>query len=363
MKSLIFCLLIVATTTCFEIPVKRVVKSKEAAVNGVPLDKETGSFVGVVSLGTPGQDFNLAFSTNTSALWVPNTSCSCGEKCKNARLCPQLCEAHCCSKSALSNSSGSCSNKNTFNVEESRSFIAVDETANIPFLDSNLTAQLGYDTLRMGPHYRPGLTANNIQFGVVNEFEGQYQDVTYDGIFGLGLESVEGVSSPIKQLYSTGVIPSPLLSAFFVARTENNVVDGVLTLGQEDTTRCKKSNHFFNVEDNWGTIDLSSDYIYVPREVLQVVASFFDSKIDIITGRVAVNCNRNTYLYFTVGGTYSRVFSNQIMEPYSGAQCLLKLKVSPVDAPVQYKFGLPLFTNNCLVLDFNGKMAVPEKND
>uniref|UniRef100_A0A1I7SK89 Peptidase A1 domain-containing protein n=2 Tax=Bursaphelenchus xylophilus TaxID=6326 RepID=A0A1I7SK89_BURXY len=247
MRFLSLSLLLVVAALAIEIPIRRVQRKESGFSSGIPIDLDPGSkaFVGVVSIGNPGQDINVAFDTSTSALWVPDASCSCGAQCGDEKLCPHLCASHCCAKKLSDEkSSGSCSNKNVFDPERSRSYVKGTGSSNLTFLGSTIQAALGHDTFRLGTHYRPGPTANNVQFGVVKEFSKAYQHVNYDGVFGLGLASKDGVPSPIKQLADHGVIPSPLLSVYFLPQTPNNVVDGVLTVGQLDRQRCLPATRF-----------------------------------------------------------------------------------------------------------------------
>ncbi|CAD5224521.1 unnamed protein product [Bursaphelenchus xylophilus] len=382
MRSISISLLLVAAALAIEIPIRRVQRKESGFSSGIPIDLDTGSkaYVGIVSIGNPAKDINVAFDISTSALWVPDASCSCAAQCGDEKLCPHLCASHCCAKKLSDEkSSGSCPNKNVFDPERSRSYVKGTGSSNLTFLGSTIQAALGYDTLRLGTHYRPGLTADNVQFGVVKEFNEAYQDVNYDGVFGLSLASKDGVPSPIKQLAVHGVIPSPLLSVYLLPQTPDNVVDGVLTVGQLDRQRCLPVTRFVNVEkeEGWvfsattfnlsytgygayngswrGVFDFGSEYIHVPREVFSELRRSFGDDSE---GRLIIPC-RNSYSVVVDVGGESISISSSLLSPYDEHDCEFKIKETK--DKYDFRFGLPVLQKKCVVLDFNGRLALPDK--
>uniref|UniRef100_A0A1I7RKE9 Peptidase A1 domain-containing protein n=1 Tax=Bursaphelenchus xylophilus TaxID=6326 RepID=A0A1I7RKE9_BURXY len=389
MRSISISLLLVAAALAIEIPIRRVQRKESGFSSGIPIDLDTGSkaFVGTVSIGNPGQDINVAFDTSTSALWVPDASCSCAAQCGDEKLCPHLCASHCCAKKLSDEkSSGSCSNKNVFDPERSRSYVKGTGSSNLTFLGSTIQAALGHDTFRLGTHYRPGLTANNVQFGVVKEFNEAYQDVNYDGVFGLGLASKDGVPSPIKQLADHGVIPSPLLSLYLFPQTPDNVVDGVLTVGQLDRQRCLPVTRFVKVEkeegwifsattfkidasgykahnESWrGVFDFGSEYIHMPRAAFSALRSHFSARND-SEGRLVYPCRSSRDVLFNVGGELIYVSSTLLSAPYDGFNCQFKVKETDANDKYAFRYGLPVLQKNCVVFDFNGLLALPKKRE
>uniref|UniRef100_A0A1I7SJR6 Peptidase A1 domain-containing protein n=2 Tax=Bursaphelenchus xylophilus TaxID=6326 RepID=A0A1I7SJR6_BURXY len=361
MKSICLSLLLAAAVISVEIPIQRRVVASTLS-SGIPIDFDTASkaYVGVISLGSPGQDFNVAFDLNTPALWVPDSACSCGDICKNEKLCPQLCAAHCCTKSFLGDEkSGSCTNKNVFDTQKSRSYVGGDANVSLKFLEGTVEAATGYETLRIGPHYRPGLTANNIQFGRVKGFNEAYKLVNFDGVFGLGFGEVKGLSSPIKQLASHGVIPSALLTAYFYNQGHNNTVDGVLTIGEVDRRRCENVKFFaetvrtadacvfrsptFNVSANYGitngswlgVLDFNSDTIHVPPFAAKVIANYLSGTVD-NEGRVIYKCGKSLLLCFNIGGQQLALSTTLFEERDVGTLC--RLKIGATDDSDKYAF-------------------------
>uniref|UniRef100_A0A1I7RYS4 Peptidase A1 domain-containing protein n=1 Tax=Bursaphelenchus xylophilus TaxID=6326 RepID=A0A1I7RYS4_BURXY len=382
MKSICLSLLLAAAVISVEIPIQRRVVASTLS-SGIPIDVDTASkaYVGVISLGSPGQDFNVAFDLNTPALWVPDSACSCGDPCKNEKLCPQLCAAHCCTKSFLGDEkSGSCTNKNVFDTQKSRSYVGGNANVDLKFLGGTVKAATGYDTLRLGPHYRPGLTANNIQFGRVKDFNQDYELVNYDGVFGLGFGEVNGISSPIKQLASHGVIPSALLTAYIYNEGHQNTVDGVLTIGQVDRRRCENAKVFaetvrtadawvfsspsFNLTTTYGTtngswmgvLDFSTDYIQVPQTALKLIQNYLSGSID-EDGRIIFQCVRSFPLYFNIGGQPLILNTKLFSERYAGTLCRLKIRATAPSDKYAFRYGWPILQNYCVVLDFNGRLA------
>uniref|UniRef100_A0A1I7RKE4 Peptidase A1 domain-containing protein n=1 Tax=Bursaphelenchus xylophilus TaxID=6326 RepID=A0A1I7RKE4_BURXY len=353
---------------------------------GTPLDIDETSkvYVGIISIGTPGQDFNVAFDFSSPALWVPDAACSCGEQCGNEKLCPHLCSSHCCVKNAMANEeSGHCSNKNVYHVEKSRTFISNNASASIKYLQSTLNAETGYDTFRMGPHYRPAFTANSIQFGRVKEFDRPYKLVNYDGVFGLGIGSSDGLNSPIKQLAQRGSISTPLVTAYLNNNKTDATSDGVLTLGSEDQVRCKGIEAYSEVIRNgdwafnttsfyltstygvsdplWmGILDLTTDYIHIPPAAFVTLKNYLSLQQQ-KDGHITVQCSRSAYLTFNIGGQPISILSNYLYERYNGSLCSIKIKQTQDRDKYAFRFGTVLLQRNCLVLDYNGRVAFPEK--
>lgn len=73
---------------------------QQVSALGNPIDVEIGThgLRAVISLGTPGQDFNVVLDTNVGGLWVPGVNC-------NQDL-----------------DGASCDTKNTFNPKDSFTF-------------------------------------------------------------------------------------------------------------------------------------------------------------------------------------------------------------------------------------------------
>uniref|UniRef100_A0A1I7RKE3 Peptidase A1 domain-containing protein n=1 Tax=Bursaphelenchus xylophilus TaxID=6326 RepID=A0A1I7RKE3_BURXY len=385
MKSICLSLLLAAAVSSIEIPIQRRVVASTLS-SGIPIDIDTTSkaFVGVISLGTPGQDFNVAFDLNTPALWVPDSACSCGDRCKDEKLCPQLCASHCCTKSfSADDKSGSCTNKNVFKKQKSRSFVGGNANVDLKFLGETVKASTGYDTLRIGPHYRPGLTANNIQFGRVKDFNEYYKLVNYDGVFGLGFGEVDELSSPIKQLASYGVIPSALLTAYIFNEGNQSTVDGVLTIGQVDRRRCGdvevfvetvhntgawvfsspslKLSYYERSNASWlGVLDFNTDYIHVPRTAFSIIASYLKGSVD-KEGRITYPCDKNSTLTFNIGGQPFVLSTKLLSEPYGRLLCQLKIRGTDPSDKYAFRYGLSILQNHCIVLDYNGRLALTPK--
>lgn len=102
-----------------------------------------GFYLGTVSVGTPLQDINVVFDTNSGLLWVPSSKCACARECSFTSVCYDTCSSHCCAAPTSNKPEkpdteepekptpedleflevdGFCTNKNAFNVEKSTSF-------------------------------------------------------------------------------------------------------------------------------------------------------------------------------------------------------------------------------------------------
>lgn len=84
------------------------------------------TFSAVVSLGTPARDFLVALDLNSADFWVPAAGCACAPECDIEEVCADVCGAHCCGNRTEPEDrllTGTCTNKNVFDGNASRSFV------------------------------------------------------------------------------------------------------------------------------------------------------------------------------------------------------------------------------------------------
>ncbi|CAD5235141.1 unnamed protein product [Bursaphelenchus xylophilus] len=356
-----------ATVASFEIPVQRSSREFGKAAYGMALDMDKGSlsYIGTVSLGTPLQDFNVAFDFTTPVFWVPDAVSTCGVDVERP---------------------ASCENKNLFDRGKSRTFNSEDVTTNLSFLNLTIKTELAADSFRFAPHYRAGFNARkNIKFGLVKQFNGQYNHVRYDGVFGLGLGEQNGLTSPIKQMAEQGAIPAPILSAYLLESRPKNDFDGVFTLGAIDEMRCEAVDKFAEIlkDGNWafrspsfrvppnnevengswtGVLDLKTDFIHMPRPAVTLLDQSLGANID-DQGQFLVNCGADLSMEFVLGGTNIRFRASELYEDYSGDTCLLKVKATAPGDRYNFRFGTPILRKHCVVFDFSGGIAFPKKKN
>lgn len=195
------------------------VEQDKVAALANPIDVEVGvdGVQTVISLGTPGQDFNVILDTNVAGLWIPGVNCN--EDLDGA----------------------SCDNKNVFDPKESFTFTETKKNVKIPFLGKKIDSNVAFDRFRFGPHYESAFTENNIKFGIVKSLPEEYEDIQADGVLGLGLISDNNLDSPFVQLMKRGNFPNPVLSVY-IPRYLTPASSAYVSLGSEDLENCQKSS-------------------------------------------------------------------------------------------------------------------------
>ncbi|XP_008538492.2 pregnancy-associated glycoprotein [Equus przewalskii] len=145
------------------------------------------AYMGIISVGTPPQEFQVIFDTGSADLWVPSIYCS----------------------------SPACSNHNTFNPLRSSTFGASGQPIKLIYGTGKMSGFVGYDTIKIS-----SLVDRNQAFGLsVEEPDKILELATFDGILGLSYPSlsVKGVTPVFDNLWNQGLL-SQKLFAFYLSR-------------------------------------------------------------------------------------------------------------------------------------------------
>ncbi|ORX58327.1 acid protease [Hesseltinella vesiculosa] len=207
-----------------------------------------------ISVGTPGQSFNLTMDTGSSELWIPSTSCP-------ASVCPY----------------------SRFNQASSSSFKPSSIPFSIQYGQGSAMGVYGYDTVTIGQQ-----AVNQQMIGLANNTKDILGQVTNgeqsNGIFGLGfpgLNEVRGVKNDLPFVYNLvqqKIISEPVFSIFLNSIYANGP-SGEILFGGIDNTK-------FN-----GALQ------YVP-----VVNYKVSNMITPNLGSGSKSSSGSTYLYWTVAG-------------------------------------------------------------
>ncbi|CAD5219607.1 unnamed protein product [Bursaphelenchus xylophilus] len=350
--SLIASLLLLQTFDCIEIRLTRYEYSQH----------EHNAYVGAVSVGKPGQDFNVEFDLQSSVLWVPDCDLATDHAKKKY-----------------------CINKNTFDTKASETYSNGTAPISFPFMKGDVAAYTAHDTFRPGPHYKPGTSAKNFIFATAYQFPASYPSLKHDGVFGLSPTPVDGMDVPIRQLLDRNAITEPIITIFLMTPNKNNMFDGLITLGGLDRSHCERPTAYVRVEIEEGwvfsapkftidgipkqdvgytvTIDQSTDFFYVPDKVLNlIVTQTGDHGIDAETGRYIVD-KRSLPITFSSTHFEVSIDSSQLYDPYpkNANYRLLRVGVTGPAAKTSFVLGTPFFSKHCVVLNYEGRMAFPKK--
>ncbi|KAL4658665.1 pepsin A-like [Arapaima gigas] len=164
------------------------------AIGNEPMTNDADlSYYGSISIGTPGQSFNVIFDTGSSNLWVPSTYCS----------------------------SPACTNHVQFNPDESSTFVSTNQTVSIQYGTGSMTGILGYDTVDVG-----GISITNQIFGL-SETEATFMEyMQADGILGLAFPSIaaSGATPVFDNMMTEGLVSQDLFSVYLSSNSEEGSV-------------------------------------------------------------------------------------------------------------------------------------------
>ncbi|KAF1314355.1 Aspartic protease, partial [Globisporangium splendens] len=261
--------------------------SQEASTSVVIKNYANVQYYGEVSVGTPPQTFTVIYDTGSSNLWVPNTKFG----------------AHA-----------------VYDHIKSSTYVADGAKFAIQYGSGPVSGMLSQDTVEIG-----SLTLANQTFAEVNVTSGLgtlYSEGTFDGILGLGFDSISenDVPTPFGRLVSSGALDEPVF-AFYLSKADG--VDGELSFGGVDTTRYTGALTYVPVtQATYWTVQLDSIAVSTSR-LTAVKTAIVDSGTSFIIGPTAqvnqlvrlvgatsagggyylLNCNRSyPDITFTISG-------------------------------------------------------------
>ncbi|XP_067272497.1 nothepsin [Pseudorasbora parva] len=162
-------------------------------------------FFGLISLGTPGQNFTVVFDTGSSDLWVPSSYCV-----------SQACDMH-----------------RKFKAFESSTYVRDGRAFGIHYGSGHMLGVMAREQLKVG-----SVTVQNQMFGeAVYEPGSSFVLTQFDGILGLGFPQLaQELGSPVfDSMVAQGIVEEPVFS--FYLRSKGSGLGGELLLGGVDETR------------------------------------------------------------------------------------------------------------------------------
>ncbi|GFN84945.1 cathepsin d-like aspartic protease [Plakobranchus ocellatus] len=190
---------------------------RKTACNSVA--KSTGSYARnsklyscPISIGTPGQKFNVALDTSSSMTWVPSIL---------APLKYRRTHKYRRYKDLFS----------TTHTTNHKHFDVIDDSGRV-------TGYLSEDRLTIA-----GLTIKNQSFGEALLEPNLFRGTTNDGILGLGFSNLEEEPSVFDNMVSQRLVTAPVFSVY-LNRYGSGGPDSVLTLGGTNTYYCEEEFTF-----------------------------------------------------------------------------------------------------------------------
>ncbi|GFO30074.1 cathepsin d [Plakobranchus ocellatus] len=161
-------------------------------------------YYGSITIGTPGQQFNVVFDTGSSDLWVPSIYSPITDKASQIH--------------------------NKYNNASSRTYKANGKPFKIQYVTGEVRGYLSQDSVTLA-----GMTVKSQTFGEAIYESRNYLEHVPDGVLGMSFRSAafSQQATVFDNMVSQRVVSDPVFS-FYLNRNESGAIGGVLTLGGTD---------------------------------------------------------------------------------------------------------------------------------
>ncbi|CAL8304716.1 unnamed protein product [Merluccius merluccius] len=175
-------------------------------------------YYGIISIGTPPQDFSVLFDTGSSNLWVPSIHCS---------FLDVACWVH-----------------RRYNSKKSSSYSQNGTKFSIQYGRGSLSGFISGDTVSVA-----GLPVPQQQFGEAVKQPGiVFAVARFDGVLGMAYPSISvaNVTPVFDTAMAAKLLPQNVFS-FYISRDPSAAVGGELMLGGNDPQYYSGELHYVNV--------------------------------------------------------------------------------------------------------------------
>ncbi|KAJ1966173.1 aspartic proteinase precursor [Dipsacomyces acuminosporus] len=172
-------------------------------------------YYGVISVGTPGQNFTVTFDTGSANMWIPGVKCM----------------------------SKACLQHNRYNHDLSSTYKPINGPFAIQYGTGEVRGFTSQDTVRIG-----GITINNQPFAETTSEDQVFElpDTEFDGLFGLAFKSLSGggLVPPMVKMINDELVEEPVFS---FALSQGHRSHGELLIGGYNEMHYKGELKWVNV--------------------------------------------------------------------------------------------------------------------
>ncbi|CAF4811521.1 unnamed protein product [Rotaria socialis] len=242
--------------------------------NDTLIDVGWGSYwMGLITIGTPGQTFDVDIDTGSSDLWIPGVQCGTP-----------------------------CGANHTFNSSLSSTYTALNKPFSIQYGDgSNVAGIFGNDTVCIG-----GICIANQTFAIATSANGMSTQVN-DGLLGMGYQNIAtgGEMPVVWSMYLAGQLSLPIF-AFWVAPVSTGSDTGELILGGYDTTKYTGYFAYASVTTKCYWEFIADSVTLTIGSTTTTIATSINAMLDTGTtlGMIASSAYANE-IYSMIGATYN----------------------------------------------------------
>uniref|UniRef100_A0AAX7UCS4 Peptidase A1 domain-containing protein n=1 Tax=Astatotilapia calliptera TaxID=8154 RepID=A0AAX7UCS4_ASTCA len=255
-------------------------------------------YYGIISIGTPPQNFTVLFDTGSSNLWVPSIHCS---------VLDIACWFH-----------------HRYNSKKSSTYVKNGTEFSIQYGRGSLSGFISGDTVTVA-----GLSVPGQQFGEAVKQPGiTFALARFDGVLGMGYPSISvaDVMPVFDTAMAAKLLPQNIFS-FYISRDPTAEVGGELTLGGTDPQYYTGDLHYVNVTRKayWqigmnrvdvgnqltlckagcqAIVDTGTSLITGPKEEVKALQKAIGA-IPLLMGEALIECNKIPTLpviSFDIGG-------------------------------------------------------------
>ncbi|KAF9354034.1 hypothetical protein BGX26_008208 [Mortierella sp. AD094] len=347
-------LLTIASKAKAKTPAKNSTHLSNPNIISVPLQDLMADtvYIGMVSIGTPAQNYSMVFDTGSSDMWVPSQAC-------NTSMCLPLLRY---------NSSAS----STYRIENKPFDIKYGDGSHV----SGLT---GLDRVSLS-----GVSVANQSFGMASVDDSTIAKKGIEGVVGLGfgrVANVKGYTTIVESMLARKIILQPIVSLWLGRQRmggSNPGSGGAIIFGGVDTTKYVGNFSWAPITDrnSWtirfdavsiagkdlalsgnALVDSGTSLIVVPTKVASIFHEQIPGAIEDPQVGWILPCSTSAGdLNFTIAGQQFRVPAEELVVlfriPGHAEYCKSAIDVASSDSQTDWILGASFLKNVYSVYDY-----------